>query len=379
VRDWEYAVKRAIGRLLRSVCVGDSGAVASEIRASDWASPPIVRDTVDAAAYHRIVPQLVGMLGQSSGDGPLLEETMRVYRSQTSNVLRLEALLVRAVAALSEAGIAVAAFKGPALAHSYYDVPSQRTYDDIDLLIPENAMRRADEALKSAGLQPTNADWPEDEAIRSGYGEVTYLGPNYTMLDLHTHPIREPAIRRAFSWTTADLLGRTTVTHVAGIEIPVLDPEDMLIAVATHACYDGAYRLGWLLDIARIEQSGRVRWDVLAERCRATGIGLPVQVVVDRARRTLGYHEASSTLARGPWPRLTAGLGAVRPVEQTFGQALRGGVIFRSTRQTAGRSLAALATLVLDEVAKPLLTDPNHRWKGRRRQRDRAPAHREPM
>jgi hypothetical protein len=377
VPDWEYALNRAIGRLLRAVCVGDRGAVASEIRASDWASPPIVRDTVDAAVYHRIVPQLAGTLSQSSGGGPLFEETMRVYRSQTSNVLRLEALLVCAVAALSEAGIAMASFKGPALAHSYYDAPSHRTYVDIDLLIPEDAIGRADEALKSAGLQPTNVYW--HEAVRSGYGEVTYLGPNHTMLDLHTHPIREPAIRRAFSWTTADLLSRSTVTHVAGIELPVLDPEDMLIAVATHACYDGAYRLGWLLDIARIEQSGRVRWDVLAERCRGTGIGLPVQVVLDRARRTLGYHEVSPTLARGPWPRLTAGLAAVRPVEQTFGQALRGGVIFRSTRQTAGRSVAALATLVLDEVAKPLLTDPNHRWKRRRRQRDRAPAHRGPI
>jgi hypothetical protein len=367
-------VNRAIGRLLRAVCVGDRGTVTSEMRASDWASPPIVRDTVDAAVYHRIVPQLAGMLSQSSGGGPLFEETMRVDRSQTSNVLRLEVLLGRAVAALSEAGIAVASFKGPALAHSYYDAPAHRTYDDIDLLIPEDAMRRADEALKSAGVQPTNADWHEDEAVRAGYGEVTYLGPNHTMLDLHTHPIRERAVRRAFSWTTADLLSRTTVTQVAGIEVPVLDPEDMLIAVATHACYDGAYRLGWLLDIARIEQSGRVRWDVLAERCRGTGIGLPVQVVLDRARRTLGYREVSPTLARGPWPRLTAGLGAVRPVEQTFGQALRGGVIFRSTRQTAGRSVAALATLVLDEVAKPLLTDPNHRWKRQRRQRDRAPA-----
>lgn len=155
----------------------------------------------------------------------------------------------------------------------------------------------------------------------------------------------------------------------------MLDPEDMLIAVATHASYDGAYRLGWLVDVARVEQSGRVRWDVLAQRCETTGLGLPVQVLLDRARRTLDYTPADSrTLARGPWRLLTTALSVSRPIEQTFEQVLRGGLVYRATRQTSRTSVAALAALVRDEVAKPLLTDPSHRWKHRRRYRDHTPS-----
>ena len=362
---------RTIGRLLRAVCVGDAVEVASQLRSSTWTSPQVVRDTLDAAIYHRVVPLLAEALAHAPGEELLFDEMMRAYREETSHVLRLESLFVRAVGALSEAGIAVAAFKGPALAHCYYGTPAQRTYMDIDLLISIEDLDVANDALGSVGLLPTDVRWRQ--VANSGYGEVTYLGPDHTMLDLHWHPIREPVIRRAFTWTTQDLLGRATIAPVAGIEVPVLDPEDMLIAVASHACYDGAYRLGWLVDVARIERSGRVRWDVLAERCASTGIGLPVQVVRDRARRVLGYPEQSRPLARGTWRMLTATLAAVRPVEQTFGQVLRGGILYRSTRQSSGASIAALATLMRDEVARPLLTDPDHRWRSRRRQRDRAP------
>ena len=361
---------RTIGRLLRAVCVGDAVKIASELRSSTWTSPEVVQDTVDAAIYHRVVPLLAEALGQAPGEGLLFDEIMRVYREQTSHVLRLESLFTLAVKALSEAGIATASFKGPAVAHCYYDTPSQRTYVDIDLLISRETFGQADEALRSAGLHPTDFDWRR--TIESGYGEVTYLGPDHTMLDLHWHPIREPAIRRAFTWTTHDLIGRATTAHVASVDVAVLDPEDMLIAVATHACYDGAYRLGWLVDVVRIERSGQVRWDELAARCESTGIGLPVQVVLDRARRTFGYHpEGSRPLARGPWRTLTAAVAAVRPVEQTFGQAGRGGVVYRSTRQTSGISIAALATLMREEVAKPLLTDSEHRWRRGRHERDR--------
>ncbi len=360
---------RAIGRLLRAVCVGDAVEIALELHSPVWTSPQVVRDTVDAAIYHRIVPLLAEALAQAPGENLLCDDIMRVYREQTSHVLRLESLFVRAFGALSEAGIAVASFKGPALAHCYYKTPAQRTYVDIDLLISSEDLDAANDALGTVGLLPTDVRWRQ--AVNSGYGEVTYLGSDQAMLDLHWHPIRETAIRQAFTWTTQDLLQRATIAPVAGMEVPVLDPEDMLIAVASHACYDGAYRLGWLVDVARIERSGRVRWDVLADRCANTGMGLPVQVVRDRARRTLGYPDQSRALARGTWRTLTAALAAVRPVEQTFGQVLRGGILYRSTRRTSGGSIAALATLMSDEVAKAVLTDPNHRWRSQRRQRDR--------
>jgi hypothetical protein len=365
-------VDRKIGRLLRAVCVGDAVNVLPQLRSSTWASPQFVRDTADAAIYHRVVPLLADALKGAPDCEPLLDELMPVYRAETSHVLRLEMLLKRAVTALSEADIATAVFKGPALAHVYYDSPAQRAYVDIDLLITGESLDRANEALESVGIRPSEVEWRKH--VDCGYGEVTYFGPDRTLLDLHLHPIREPAIRSAFNWPTSDLLSRAKIAAVEGVDLPVLDPEDMLIAVATHACYDGAYRLGWLLDVARIEQSGRVRWDVLAQRCASSGLGLPVQVVLDRARRTLGYTpESPLALARGPWRAVTTAITSIRPVEHTFGQVARGGVVFRATRRTTSASFGGLATFAVNEVAKPLLADPDHRWKLRPRQRDRAP------
>jgi hypothetical protein len=356
------------------VCTGGTIEATAELLISSSITGQVVQDTVDAAIYHGIVPLLAEALGHTTARGRLFDETLRVYQSQTGQVLRLEALLGAAVTALSNAGIASAVFKGPALAHCYYAKPVQRTYADIDLLISVDNLTHANQALRSVGLHPNDSEYLE--ALHSGYGEVTYYGPKSTALDLHWHPMREPAVRRSFNWPTSDLLNRTTTAEVADIELSILDPEDMLIAVATHACYDGAYRLGWFVDLARIEQSGQLRWDVLAQRCRSAGVGLPVQVMLDRGRRALGYYpEESWPLARGTWRTVSATLDAARPVEQTFGQAGRGGVVFRATRRATVNSLGALAGLVVAEVARPVLTDPDHRWKRSQRDRDRRTPH----
>jgi hypothetical protein len=367
-------VDQIVGRLLREVCTGVTTEATVERFISSCSTEQLVRDTVDAAIYHGIVPLLAETLGHVSARGPLFDEALRICEYQTGQVLRLEALLGAAVTALSDAGIVSAVFKGPALAHCYYKNPAQRTYADIDLLISVDNLAQANQVLRSVGLQPNGGEFLK--AANSGYGEVNYYGPKNTALDLHWHPMREPAVRKSFNWPTSDLLKRTTTAEVADIELSILDPEDMLIAVATHACYDGAYRLGWFVDVARIEQSGQVRWDVLAQRCRSAGVGLPVQVVLDRGRRALGYHpEGSWPLARGTWRSVSATLDAARPVEQTFGQAGRGGVVFRATRRTTASSLAALAGLAVAEVAQPVLTDPEHRWKRSRHERDREAPH----
>jgi hypothetical protein len=281
----------------------------------------------------------------------------------------LEGLLGDVVATFSAVGLPVAVFKGAALAHGYYAKPVQRAYGDVDLLIRAEDLDRADVALRDMGCIPGEPRW--QQVLSDGYGEVFYVASRSATVDLHWHPTRELAVRRGFGLDTSDLIGRSQTVLIGDVAVPVLDTEDMLVVVCAHACFDGAYRLGWLMDAARIERSGRLRWDVLNDRCEETGLGLPVQVVLDRARHTLGYSPSIAPLSRGTWRKLTQALSALRPVEQTFGQVGRGGVVYRSTRRTTLRSSWTLGRLAITEVVKPVLTDPRHRWRQGREHRDR--------
>jgi hypothetical protein len=361
---------RTIGRLFRAVCSSNSDQIEAQLSFPIWASERIVSDTVDAAAYHAIVPLVAEALLKHQAPTSLQAEMLRVYRSQAAHVLRLEVLLKDVGAVLELAGVPFAVFKGAALAHGYHGNPLHRTYADVDVLVCAEDLDRVDLLLRDAGYLASEPTWRQ--ALSLGYGETLYLAPNGTALDLHWHPIREPAIRRAFSLNTRDLLDRARTHRLDGRAPPSLDAEDMLVVVCAHACYDGAYRLGWMVDVARIEQSGQVRWDVLNDRCTQTGLGLPVQIVLDRARHALRYIPSGAPLQGGVWRGMMSALSAVRPIERSFGQAARGGVVFRSTRRSALASLRSLGQLAVIEVVKPLVTDPEHRWRQNRQSRDRS-------
>jgi len=360
---------RTIGRFFRAVCASESDQISAQLSSPVWASTQVVRDTVDAAIYHAIVPLVAEALVKHQAPEPLQAEMLRVYRSQAAHVLRLEALLKDVGAAFETAGVQFAVFKGAALAHGYYGNPLHRAYADVDLLVRAEDLDRVDLLLRGFGCVPSEPRW--QEALSCGYGEMLYTAPNGAPLDLHWHPFREPAIRQSFCLNTTDLLERSRIQRLDGTALPVLDPEDTLVVVCAHACYDGAYRLGWLVDVARIEQSGHVRWDVLDERCRKSGLGLPVQVVLDRAVRTLRYPYSGAALHGGIWRAVMSALSTVRPIEQSFGQTGRGGIVYRATRRTTPASLYALCRLGIFEVAKPILTDPGHRWKRGKELRDR--------
>ena len=248
-------------------------------------------------AYHAIVPLVAEALLEHRAPEALRAEILRAYRSQVAHVLRLEAVLKDLAAVLEGAGVPFAVFKGAALAHGYYGNPLDRAYVDVDVLVRAEDLGHVDLLLRQMGCGPSGLLWPQ--AFSSGYGEILYTAPSGVALDVHWHPIREPAIRRAFSLATKDLLERSRMLEIDGASVPVLDAEDMLVVVCAHACYDGAYRLGWLVDVARIEQSGHIGRGTLEERCRKSDLGLPVQVILDRAAQRSGT----------PPEPFTAGLG----------------------------------------------------------------------
>jgi hypothetical protein len=277
------------------------------------------------------------------------------YLPLVARDLRIANLVATVDAALGGAGVAYAMYKGPAVARRY-PRPALRMFGDLDVLVDPRAARAAENALHDAGL---SGGWG---ATPSDYAEASFTFAS-GHVDLHWHVMREAPVRDAFGIDTAAMLSRAQRVPLYETEALVLDDVDELIAVATHACFDGAYRLGWLVDVARVLRAPSFDVAVLRSRCAANGTSLPVQIVLDRAVRALGITAVRPPLARGGWRRVVAALAAARPVERTFRQAGRGGLVFRATRRGSAQSAAALGRLAVTEALVPLVRDRQHRWR----------------
>ncbi len=88
--------------------------------------------------------------------------------------LALDAIAVEVAAALDEDGIPNLLVKGPAIGRWLYDAPGERPYDDIDLLVREPDLARAEQTVQRLGFRFVHDDW---------HGRVWLRGP--VNLDLH--------------------------------------------------------------------------------------------------------------------------------------------------------------------------------------------------
>lgn len=323
------------------------------------AEPELAGEIAAAAGYHGVVPLLWSAIERYGAPDALREAAREAYLPLVARALRLQHLLHVVDESLTAASIRYAVYKGPATAQHY---PSRelRAYSDVDVLVARRDIDEADRVLHAAGLHGGWLGVPDD------YAETGYYLNGFGALDLHWHVMREAAVRTAFDLDTDAMLGRASRHPIGESSALLLDTVDELIAVATHACFDGAYRLGWFVDIARLlRDADRAE---LRGRCAASRTSLPVQVVLDRTHRALGG-SGPPELARGSWRRLLDGVAAARPVERTFRQVGRGGLVFRATRPTSARSVAALAALGYREALRPVMSDPNHRWRTGRKGR----------
>ena len=264
-------------------------------------------------------------------------------------------LLAKFAAALETADVTWVALKGPVLAElSYPDVP--RGYADLDLLVLPGELRRALGALESAGAVVTEPDWPD--VVKGAKGQLCLAVHGLPMVDLHWHLVYLRSARERWTIPTEDLLERRQRVRLKGVDAWSLDPADFLAHLALHASFGADQQLRRLLDIERTVANCPPEWDVLVRRCRAWRVGLPVSVMLNRARQTLGAavpEKVVEELAGGRTNRLVvrqlsgwAPVGRLpggRSVKNGLTRSLRDGLL-ATAGEFAGQSRRAAAELL---------------------------------
>jgi len=241
----------------------------------DW------RGVASLAAEHDVVPLVYHHLKTSFADAvpaSTLHTLRDLYLHRLRRSIQIRGELPRLLSGLRAHGVNALAFKGPALAALAYANENLRTFTDLDLLIREERVDPAVEALREMGFREKR---PMPSAVESTWatyrpwhaphgnanGFVRDAGDAGELhLDLHwglasryfQFPMEPEAL-----WDRQVL-----VSLDSGSAVPTFSPEDTLLVQCMHAAKDAYYRLSHTCDIAEVL------------RARPT---LDIEVVLDRA------------------------------------------------------------------------------------------------
>ena len=254
-------------------------------------------------------------------DRRIRDELEAAYHSALQVHLRALHDLRIAGAALDDAGIAWASFKGPVLAEHTYRRHDLRSYSDLDLLVPPTRFREAIAVLERNGGEVLDRNW---RLIRERMsGEVHVRLPTGTLADLHWHLFNRVERRRCFPLDTGDVLSRAVVVDVDGVAARTLSPEDTLVHLALHACMSGGTQLLWCKDLEQAVTNASINWDAVVERAVEWRAGPPTAVMLSAASRALDFpvdDEVLRRLSPGPlWRHLTRFADRWSPPEQWSG------------------------------------------------------------
>ncbi len=235
----------------------------------------------DLAFEHRVLPlihqQIQATYTELFPSDIQADLKAEVFANTERNIV-LSKKLLEAIAILQDHGIAALSFKGPTLAVMAYGNLSQRTFSDLDLLVPSDRFLEAKTALMQAGYQSAIASLflitseSQENQLLCELGECPLKSANQTVhIDLHQRLIAGDFFRLTYPFVPAVWSRHQTIT-LLNQPIPTLLPEDLLLYLCIHGAKDLWKRLSWIYDVAAVLQSQpgqpEIDWDVLLAKAR---------------------------------------------------------------------------------------------------------------
>lgn len=182
---------------------------------------------------------------------------------------------VKMIGVLEAAGVATLALKGAGLATLVYGDLAVRQSRDLDLLVAEDDLTRADEVCREAGYRrlqpPPDIDevrlaawrrWRKDFIYRHDRRDLT--------LELHFRPVLDP-VRAA----RLDLWAARRPLDIAGVgAVSVPDGPALYAYLCLHGALCGWFRMKWLADLSALLASrSEAEVEALHDAAVARGVG----------------------------------------------------------------------------------------------------------
>jgi hypothetical protein len=273
--------------ILQCLGVRRNGSPGGPTRAtpSEWAE--VLRQARDNGVVPLLYQRLTTAPPLVETPPAVLEDLRTLAMRSAAQSLHIVAELRVVLETLQRQGVAVIVLKGAHLGQLVYGSFALRTMCDLDVLVRREDLDRAAAALAGAGYTPQY----------DGVEAVDYLHHH------HLRPMARPGgIKVEIHWTIAqpgapfevDLPGlwaRARPADIAGVDVLVLAPEDLLIHLCLHASFGHRFRFGLraLWDIREVVRhyQADLDWDVVARRARELEIGRYMYLTLRLARELL--------------------------------------------------------------------------------------------
>lgn len=237
-----------------------------------------------------------------------LEAALRVCKAQRAEVARETRFLDQALASLSAP---VVLLKGAAYVAAELPAASGRVFSDIDILVPKQALAKAESLLTLHGWMTTEESEYNQQYYRRWMHELPPMRhlQRGTVLDVHHTILPETARLRpdaAKLIAAAVPLPGTRVLHI-------LAPVDMVLHSLTHLFMndDMTHALRDLSDLdllLRAPHGQDCTWDQLLPRARELNLERPLFYALRHLRRVMKLplpdQVVAASVADGPGPAL---------------------------------------------------------------------------
>jgi hypothetical protein len=225
-------------------------------------------------------------LGDDAQLAAVIQPWSEFQLRDAGRTLALRVLAEQTVGALARAGIPCSILKGLDFATRLYPSPALRPFRDVDLLVPRDAYRDADQIIQSLGYKALE---PERKYAADEYGQISYLanGAERWSLELHWNLINSPSQRRRCSVAWEDLEFASQPPAEAG-GLHRLTPTSLLVLGSVHACVGHRFdSLQQLCDIRQICRGadGPVDAARLSDACRLLQCETPLAWALDLVAR----------------------------------------------------------------------------------------------
>jgi hypothetical protein len=271
--------------LLREVLGVESGAEqpqkSSDLSVSDLMAE-IRRHRVGAFLTHRLSRETIAALTPEFGT-----RLRRLGQQNQMGALRQTAEVIRLTRQFDEAALWVRSIKGIQLAELLYEGQGIRHAGDIDLLIEEKDVLKADALLQKQGFQRTHPNCEMTPLRWEKYIEV-WRDCEYR------HPETGSAVELMWRLANNDSLQslaislQSTEVQLGGYPLKGLAHEVHVVYLLVHGSTHGWHRWFWLVDIALLMNAKSTNWTRVHEIAVEAGVDRHLWLGLFLAQELLG-------------------------------------------------------------------------------------------
>ncbi len=250
---------------------------------SDWGA------IIQQSAGHGVTPLLYHRLKTFPSDTPIPNQVVQrlrgIYLHSASRNMHLYHKLAKVLEILRRENIPMIALKGAHLAELVYGNIALRPMSDVDLLVKRTDLTRVEDKLMQIGYVPTESH----RQIAEDNHHFTYRSPNGELsVEIHWNflPSMYP-----FNIDIDEQWKRSRPAIIAGVQVSVLCPEDLILLLCLHASKH-LFEMG-LKHLCDIFESIRhygneIDWKQTHLRSRQWGAVKCVYLTLRLARESLG-------------------------------------------------------------------------------------------